>query len=109
MEITECLTWHIEGKILDSKLEPESTNPLYFVNPDEALKIKKKTEGLWRFKQENTRKEGREGQDSEILQKEAQKMALSDRETKGSDDESDTEIEKNQTETKDSNMFKNRG
>ena len=35
--------WHIEGEILDKECKPEEVNPLYFVDPEEALKKVKKT------------------------------------------------------------------
>merc|ERR1712146_861294 len=51
MKITKCEKWHIEGEILDKECKPEEVNPLYFVDPEEALKKVKKTQKgqKWRF------------------------------------------------------------
>ena len=51
MKITNCMKWHIEGEILERDCKPEEVNPLYFVDPEEALKKVKKTQKgqKWRF------------------------------------------------------------
>ena len=50
VKITKCMKWHTEGEVMDKDLAPVEVDPLYFVDADEALKVKKgKKEDKWRF------------------------------------------------------------
>ena len=96
IKVSKCLKWHIEGEIIEKDIKPVEVNPLYFVDPEEALKIKKnKNGGIWRFNQDTERETNNETEDNG----ENKKENLSNLQTKGSDNEEnesqDLEMEDN--------------
>lgn len=113
MKITDCLKWHIEGEIIEKECKPEEVNPLYFVDPEEALKkVKKSQKGQkWRFnvneengqRDDNYQKENSCGVNCDCGDGNNSKLddsKLVDKNTKASDEETEENLEDDETENK---------